>query len=46
MGEKGGGFIGTTIKDKWTKAGGWKWEGGGDGWDVGEGWGGKAENCT
>ena len=26
--------------------GGWKWEGGREGWGGGEEWGEKAENCT
>ena len=41
-GEKGEGFVGTIIKGTWTitggGVGGWKWEGGGEGWRLG--WGG------
>ena len=39
----GEGFLGTTIKDTWTKSGGggrWVWLGG-----V-EGWGENADNCN
>ena len=43
-------FVETIIKDTWTIMGGevgwWKQEGGGEGWGVGLGWRGKAENCT
>ena len=47
-GEKGEGFVGTIIKDTWiiTRVGGWKREGGAEGWGLGWGRGKKAENCT
>ena len=38
LGEKGEGFVGTIIKDQWTiMGGGWKQEGGVEGWGLG--WG-------
>ena len=46
MGQWGEGFIGTTIKDTWTKARGRVKEGGGGGFSEGvvEEWGKKAWN--
>ena len=48
MGEKGEGFLGTTIKDTWTKPNGGRIKGGKWGW---LGWGGEwwqenGDNCT
>ena len=41
MGEE---FVGTIIKDTWTKRGAWKREGGGQGWGLG--WGGGERQKT
>ena len=47
MGEKGEGFTGTIIKDIWTITREVVMEEGSrEGWDGGECWRGKAENCT
>ena len=47
MGEKGEGFAGTIIKDTQTITRGLETgEGGREGWNGGEGLGGKVENCT
>ena len=47
MGEKGEGFIETTIKDTWTKTRrGRNWRKVEMAGVVGRGGGGKAENCT
>ena len=34
QGEKGEGFVGTITRDTWTIMGGWKWEGGREGWGL------------